>query len=726
MARAKRVPVVLQMSAADCGAACLTMLVRYWGGSATISSCQAAMGGSQNGVSALMIVQAARAMDFEVQAFRHTIQGLAQTPLPAIVHWQGVHFVVLEAWSEQTVQIVDPAVGRRSLTMEEFRAGYSGVTLTLQPGAHFVAQSSGKAQNAALATWLGYLRRVSHVPGSRRLFMQLILASLLYQVVGLTLPAVLWLGVERLLPGENSQLLTWLAIGMVGAVLAQIAVSYARAVLVIRLQQQLDQHLIPAFFAHLLHLPYSFFQQRSSGDLIARLEGNRIIRELILSGALTGLLDGGLTLLYLVLLYSQSPRFGLTVTVIALAQFFLLARTGERVHELSQLLLTTQAEEESFAVQLLRGIETVKAAGSEEWILAQWQSRFSATLQMSIVRGLYVARVQSIVQGLSLATPLILLWLGVGAVESGQLSLGQMLALVVLAASTLAPLSNLADHLHRSQQIWAHLERLDDVWETQPEAPASIAAADSQPSVLTLRGGIEIVDLSFHYGAAGHFGLRNLTFQITPGEKVAIVGETGAGKSTLVRLLLGLYRPQQGRITFDGYGIDEIGLSRLRQTIGVVLQDSFLLSGTIRENIALHKPHLPLAQVIAAAKLAMIHEEILRLPMSYETRVGEGGSGLSGGQRQRLALARALAIEPAILILDEATSHLDAQTERAIQLAIEKLQMTQIIIAHRLSTVRNVDRVLVLKAGRLVESGSPSLLATQNGSFQHLLADAAG
>lgn len=710
MLQQKRVPVVLQMSAADCGAACLAMIVRYWGGSTTLSACQAAMGGNAHGVTALQIAQTARAMGLTVQAFRHTGQGFAQAQLPAIVHWQGIHFVVLEAWEPARVRIVDPAVGRRTLTPAEFAVGYSGVTLALSPGADFKVIQQAALPARTAATWRAYLHRVLAVPKSRALLVQLLVASVLYQLAGLTLPAATWLVVERLLPAASTQQLTWLGLGLLVALAAQALISYARSALVIRLQQRLDHQLIPAFFSHLLRLPYLFFQQRTTGDLIARLEGNRAIRELMLSGVMTGLLDGGLALLYLVILYSQMPLFGALVSVVAVGQFWLLARTGEQIHAQSQIQLAVQADEEGFAVQLIRGIETIKTAGRESWIVAEWQRRFIATLDATVRHRYTVARIQSVLQLLSNATPLFLLWLGVGAVQSGELSLGQMLALIVLATAALAPLGNLAEQLQRAQQIGAYLERMGDVLDTAPEAVTGAA-----PQEVVLQGGIGVSNLTFRYGLEGAFGLHDLNFQIAPGEKVAIMGPTGAGKSTLVRLLLGLYRPEQGQITYDGYRVEEIGLARLRQSMGVVLQDCFLLSGTIRENIALHQPDLPLAQVIAAAQHAAIHDEILRLPMGYETRVGEGGSGLSGGQRQRIALARALAIKPAILILDEATSHLDTPTEQRIQQALAALQVTQVIIAHRLSTVRHVDRVLVLERGRLVEIARTALLVEGSG-----------
>jgi ATP-binding cassette, subfamily B, bacterial len=710
----KRIPVVLQMSAADCGAACLAMISGYWGGRLSLAACQQLMGGSAGGVTALMIVQAARQMGLKVQAFRHSLSGLAQAERPAILHWQGTHFIVLESWRGDRITVVDPALGRRTLTPDDLAAGYSGVTLTFAPEADFAAKVAAYADADGSARWRAFLARVLAVPQIRPLLGQIVGASLLLQLGGLILPVTTWLVVERILPNPAQNMLPLLGIGLILAVAAQSGISFVRDLLTVHFQQRLDRQLIPDFFTHLLRLPYAYFQQRTTGDLLSRLEGNSAVRDLVTSGVLTGLLDGGLVLLYLVILYVQFPLFGWVVTGTALAHLLLLSLSVRRVHELSQLALVTQANEESFAVQVLRGIESVKAAGTETWITVQWRDRFEASLKAAAARGHYLAGVDSLFLLFSTATPLLLLWLGTGAVQAGRLELGQMLGLVVLASASLAPLGSLAGYIHQAQQIWAYLERMGDVLERAPEE----VEPDQTP--LTLTGSIQVNNLAFGYTQQAGFDLAQISFAVKPGEKVALVGPTGAGKSTLVRLLLGLYRPDAGEICYDGRPLAELGLSRLRRQIGVVLQDSFLVGGTIRENIALHQPDMPLAQVMDAARLAGIHEEIERLPMKYESWVGEGGSALSGGQRQRLVLARALAPRPKILILDEATSHLDAATEAAIQQTLDRLQATCLIVAHRLSTVRRADRILVLDRGRIVEQGRHDELIGQGGLYSRL------
>jgi ATP-binding cassette, subfamily B, bacterial len=708
--RPRRVPLQLQMSAIECGAACLAMILSYHGRQTRVAETWAAIGIGRDGATARAIVQTARKYGLRVKSYSVEPAEFRHIQLPAIAHWDFNHFVVVERWSPQRVEIVDPGLGRRSLTAEEFSAAFTGVVLTFELGAHF------QPRRAAQPAWRAYLQSMARLPGAAGALAQILAVSVLLQLLGLAFPALTAMLIDRILPLQTTNLLPIIGVGIGLLALTQLIAGYLRAALLIYVQSRLDTQLMLGFFEHLLALPFRFFQGRTSGDLLMRLGSNQVIREILTGQTVSAVLDGSLVVVYLAVLLLREPLTGLLALVIGLLQVALLLGSARRIHALAQQDLVAQAKSQSYLIEALNGIVTLKVAGAEDEALDHWSNLFFNQLNVSLRRKHISALIDTAMNALRVFAPLILLWVGTGRVLDGTLSLGTMLALNALAIAFLTPLASLVATGQQLQLVGAHLERIADVVEAAPEQDQRAARLVPQ-----LAGRIELRDVSFQYDPGAPLILRDLSLTIEPGQKVALVGRTGSGKSTLVALLLGLYPPTSGEILYDGIRLGDLDYQALRDQFGVVLQDSFLFSGSIRQNVALHDPGLSLDAINTAARLAAIDSDIARMPMGYETLLAEGGAGLSGGQRQRLALARALARRPAILLLDEATSHLDAITEAQVEQNLADLACTRIVIAHRLSTIRNADLILILQDGAIVERGTHDQLLAMGGQYAALV-----
>ena len=705
------VPVMLQLSQAECGAACLAMILSYHGRKTRVSECRSYCGGGRDGVTAAAIADAAGSFGLRVKAYSLSIEELKHIAVPAIVHWKFNHFVVLEKWSTQRVVIVDPAVGRHSVSPEAFAASFTGVALSFEPEAHF---ETGPAKT--LSAWKYYLDNIFHNRAAVRVLLQILATSVILQVLGLILPVFTKILIDHVLVLHMKDLLVILGWGLGVLVLGHMVIHYLRAVLLVYLQGRVDSRVMVHFVKHVLSLPYRFFEQRQSGDLLMRLSSNVTIRETITNQTLSVVLDGFFVLGYLAILIFNAPRFAAIVLVLGAFQVAILLGTKRKVLQLMQNDLAASAETQSYLVETLRGIAMVKASGGEDRALESWSGKFFKELNISLERHHLLAVVDTAIGTIQLASPLVLLWAGGFMVINGTLSLGTMLALQALGIAFLTPLGSMIETARQWQLLGAYLERIEDVIDAEPEPSPGIFAVTPR-----LRGEVAVENLRFCYSSGSDAVLENLSFRLAAGQKLALVGRTGAGKTTLALLLLGLYRPTGGLILYDGIPFSEMDVRDLRKQFGAVLQESFLFHGSIRQNIAFINPHLPLADIEEAAKIAAIHDEIMHMPMGYETLISEGGIGLSGGQRQRLSIARAVVTKPAVLLLDEATSHLDAVTEDAVDRNLNKHAGTRIVIAHRLSTIRNADLILVLKEGRIVEQGRHEALMTRNGFYRDLV-----
>jgi ATP-binding cassette, subfamily B, bacterial len=704
----RRVPVLLQLNAVECGAACLAMILQYYGRRVSISEIRERSDPGRDGLTALSIVKQAQNYGLRVRALSLKENDLRFVRLPAIVHWEFNHFLVVERWTPAYVDVVDPAIGRRHLTQEEFDAGFTGIVLALEPGAHFLRNQA--APQVSLSSYArGYL---ALAPGA---LTQILLASLLLQLFGLSIPLLTEIVVNRIIPLQLTGVLAVVGLGILTLVLAQLITTLLRSSLVIYLQARVDTQMMMSFLEHLLALPLRFFQQNISGDILTRLSSNTVIRDILSNQMVSNVLDGSTVIVYLAILLWQGPIFALLVVLLGLAQVVVLLSTRQPIQHLARRELTAQGATQGYVAEALTGIVTLKAAGAERRTLDHWSNLFFEQLNVSMRRQYLSSLVNAVMSALRLLAPLLLLWVGTMQVINGQMQLGTMLALNALALGFLTPVSSLVNTGQTLQLVQSHLERIADVMDAAPEQEGQA----HQPPGLT--GHIVLQNVSFRYNEQSPEILRGINLSVDAGKKVAIVGRTGSGKSTLGKLLLGLYLPNQGEILYDGIPLRFLDYQAVRAQFGVVMQDATIFSGSIRQNIALSDPEMSLERIARAAQAAALHEDIMRMPMGYETFVSEHGSALSGGQRQRLALARALAHAPSILLLDEATSALDVMTEQVVEQNLRALPCTQIIIAHRLSTIRNADLILVLDQGRIVEQGTHQQLIQGRGYYASLI-----
>jgi ABC-type bacteriocin/lantibiotic exporter with double-glycine peptidase domain len=685
------------------------MILGYYGRKTSISEIHKNAGVGRDGLSALRIVQTARRYGLKVRVISLQVNDFRFVSLPAIVHWQFHHFLVVERWSPSFVDVIDPASGRTRLSAQEFDAGFTGIVIMLEPGLEFNVHTT--RTSLSLRTYLTqYLKR------SPFIFLQILGASLLLQVFGLAIPFFTKIVVDYIIPSRTITILPLLGLGLLIVLFAQLVTMLTRALLLVYLQARIDTAITSNFFEHLLKLPLRFFQQRSSGDILARVESNTTIRDLISNELVSTILDGGMVLIYLVILLSLSLVFGIIALGIGLLQVILLIATYGPVRRLARRELDAVGGSQGYVTEMLTGIVTLKAAGAEQNAFQRWSNLFLKQLNIAVRLNYTTSVISTLISTLNTLAPLALLWVGTNEILNGMMQTGTMLALSALAGEFLAPLASLANSGQLLQMARSHLERLGDVIEAEPEQDAQHV---QQPPRLT--GQIELKQVSFQYDLDAPVILKDIDLCIRSGQKIAIVGRTGSGKSTLGKLLLGLCLPIKGELLYDNIPLRTLDFQAVRAQIGAVMQDTRIFSGSIRQNITFNHSDITMEQIMKAAQMAALHDDILQMPMRYETFISEGGSALSGGQRQRLALACALAHEPAILLLDEATSALDVVTERIIEQNLRSLKCTQIIIAHRLSTICTADSILVLDEGRIVESGSHQELLERGGYYAKLV-----
>ena len=701
----KRVNYIPQMEVTECGAASLAMVLAYHGHHASLPEVRQACGVSRDGANAMAIVRAARGYGLDAKGAKLGMEQLPLLPLPAILHWDFNHFVVMERLSRAKVVLVDPACGRRTMSLDEMSRHFTGVALIFSPTETF--QKKRKTY-PSLAKYREIFRE------SLPSLSQVLLASLALQLVGLVFPVANQILLDRVIGPKQDAWLWGLAFGLGGAVIAKAVMTLIRSFVVQGLQNILDYTLMGRFLDHLLDLPLSFFLQRQPGDLVQRVQSNATIRNLLGSQSISALLDGFLLMGYAGLMLAYNPKLGLVVLAFGAVRVGLLLGLRTRNQQIMASELAAAGQESGALVEALTGLETTKASGAESRMVQRWAHRMTQRVNAGLERrqlAIDANQVMTLLQGGTMAAVFLV---GGHEVLAHRMTTGVFASFLILQNLFMGPLGTLLESVTQLQYLGNHLRRLDDVLDTDREATGGLDPG-------RLQGAIECKDVSFRYAPGAPLVVQNVSLSIRPGEKVALVGPSGAGKSTLAKLLLGMHLPSSGVISFDGRDLQELDLQKLRNQMGVVLQETFLFDDTVRANLSLNNEHIPKERLQWSSRMACVDSVIENLPEGYANRVGENGSLLSGGERQRLNLARALAHDPAILLLDEATSSLDLETEARVHENLAGLGYTRIVIAHRLATVRDADRILVMSAGNIIQVGTFDELETEEGLFRMLI-----
>jgi ABC-type bacteriocin/lantibiotic exporter with double-glycine peptidase domain len=697
----RRVPFFEQMQQTECGLCAMAMVVAYYKSYVSLYELRERMGSGRDGTTMFHLKNLGEQLGFESKCYRLEADQLDQVHLPAILFWENNHFVVLEKITRKSFVVVDPGAGRRRISPQAFQKQYGGYVLSLIPTEHFERKKDP-------GVWKPFLRNLS---GRRGLFLSILAFSVILQLFTLGMPLLIQFVIDGIIVPKQYDLLEIFLLGIAVLVLFQTAFTFVRGKCLITLQNFLDHRMMTRFFQHLLRLPYQFFQLRSFGDLLFRANSLRVIRDILSNQLIKGVLDLGLLLV--MLLYMLFTSWIMTAWVIAVASIniLILMITRSRISEANQEEIRNHSLVQGSQAEILYGIFGVKTGGVEQRMYDRWAGQFDGLIRAYRKKEGLLNYVNTATSGLALLAPLSVLWIGANQVMLGTITLGGLIAFHSIANQFFTLSGSIVHTANSFILTGSYLRRVQDVLDTPTEE-----TRENPIRLTSLRGEIELQNVSFAYTKYSPTVVKKVSLKILPGQKVALVGKSGSGKSTLARLILGLYQPTEGRILYDGHDLRDLDKPALRKQIGVVPQDVTLFNRTIYENITLHNPQAPEEELIEAAKIAQIHDEIMEMPMKYHTMVSEMGMNISGGQRQRIALARALVHKPSLLLLDEATSSLDHVNEEKIDQFLTAMKCTRIVIAHRLTTIMNADLILVLEDGEIVEQGTHEQLLQAGGN----------
>lgn len=693
----RRLPVILQTESTECGLACIAMVAGYYGNPLTLSALRSRFAISLKGTDLRTLMNIAQKLDLGVRAMRVNLEKVTQLRLPCILHWNFKHFVVLKKVSPRYAVIHDPARGVMKISLEELSHNFTGVALDIWPSDTFEPQPS--APRIKLRTLFGSIK------GLNRSLLLIIALAICLEIFSLVQPLFLQWVIDEVIVSSDTDLLTVLVIGFALLLLFQQATYAVKDWTLMFFSTTFNVQWRANVFSHLISLPVQYFERRHLGDVISRFGAIDTIQQTLSTSFLGGLIDGMVTIVTLTMMFIYSPMLATIALAVMILYGAIRAVMYRPLRQATEENIISGAKQQSHFLETIRGLKTIKLFNRQPDRRESWLALFV----QEVNSGLHVQKLQLIsrqINGLLFGLEgLLIIWLGAKMVINKEFTVGVLITFNAYKMHFDSRVSSLIDKYFEVRMLRLQGERLADIVLSEPEGheeSINIYADDAQRDY-----SIRFDNVSFRYAEGEPEILKNVSFCIMPGESVAVVGASGCGKTTLINILLGVLSPSQGQILLGDIDISRLGVERVRQLTGTVLQDDLLFAGTIADNICFFDPAPDFQRMMACAALAAVHDEIMQMPMAYSTLVGDMGTVLSGGQKQRVLLARAIYKQPRILLLDEATSHLDIVNERAVTSAIDSLNMTRLFVAHRPETIASASRVIVL------EQGAVSMASTQ-------------
>lgn len=689
----KRLPVIHQSQAAECGLACVGMIANYYGHEIDMVTLRRRFSTSLKGSTLADVISVTQRLNFSSRALRLEVEELPKLKCPCILHWDLNHFVVLKKADQQKITIHDPAKGIRVVSLKEISQSFTGVALELVPATTFTAKKEKES--------ISMMRLVGSVSGVKSAFTQILILCVALEFFGIMSPFFMQWVMDLVLVSADHSLLSLLGMGFIMIAVFQTLISALRSWVMTWFSSQLSVQWTTNVCRHLLKLPMSYFESRHVGDVLSRFSSLSAIQDTLTSRFISTVLDGVMSIVTLVMLFVYNAQLAWLVVGLLTSYAVIRFTSYRSLRQANEDQIVSSAKTQSSLLETLRGIQAVKTNNKQNTRLSTYMNYLVDTTNKGInIQKLNIG--YGTLQGLiSSVGRVVLVWLAALQVLEGNFSAGMLTAFISFADQFISRASGLINSVIDFRMLRLHGERLSDIVlsETEEESDSVFISKESDGMVQD----IDIESLRFRYAETEPWVIDLINLSIKSGESVAIIGPSGQGKTTLAKIILGLLHPQEGSILVGKLDITKSGLQQHRERIGCVMQDDILFSGSIAENISFFATEPDTDKIQQVAKMAQIHDDIMLMPMNYESLVGDMGSFLSGGQIQRILLARALYRDPKILVLDEATSHLDVNNESLINMAIKNLHITRIIIAHRPETIRSADRVILLDKGKVHE-----------------------